>query len=458
MKSKMPVLFSEPAVSELGRVEQMTDIRSAIGSILRFPAYKIAYPAVVNEALGQLYMECNRAFGPLVEANREWTTDYQYCVGADGQPVNYLVQIDMVGLSQVFLDAAVGMSVDDVRELLRGVIFEIENSLAMYQILERTFSYGGSSTAFSKCFRASLEEIRVAHGKPIALLAVTEEKYEAMARFEFGVEDGTVSDALVRELSGFDRFFGPNEFRDYLAANGGEFGFLLYVRSSDPVQKMKKPDTIVNHPLLNDPDLRRVIKANTLTFNVDAPGMEYSSRINDTKGYMAPMGMAFEIAAEDDLLSDQLQAHLRAGNPFDQFVGSRLSPDFSAYLRDRGVDPDSVGSGEAWLRFKPMKGAYGCYGHRRGALTDGKLRGRIRRELSARGSYVVQPEMHMPVVVNTTDGQAYQYIDRNILAFADGRPMFLCGFRGLMPADSHEAQQGRIHGNAATIWAEITGP
>jgi hypothetical protein len=72
-----------------------------------------------------------------------------------------------------------------VTELRKGM-FEIENSLAMYGLLNDIFSKEGKMSYFKERFGASLDMLRQKHGKKIALLAVTEEKYKAMRESEFG--------------------------------------------------------------------------------------------------------------------------------------------------------------------------------------------------------------------------------------------------------------------------------
>ena len=443
--------------ADLGSLEVRTDIRSSIGPFYTLPGYQTTYPAVVVQALAELYAEYNLAFCELVKANREWDTDYQFMFCSSGNPINFGVQIDMTGLPQGFLDAASDMSVDEVREVLRRGIFEIENSLAMYQLIERICAPAAEESFFKQRFRASLEQLRTRFDKPIALLAVTEQKHAAMLESEFGKQPGeSLSDEEVRALSGFDCLFGPEEFRAHVAENSGKCDYLLYVRSSDPVDKLKKPNIEVDHPLLGDDEMRCVIKANAVTFNVDDPTMSPARRINDTKGYMAPMGMAFEIEATTDLYSVEFVAHLDAHGLYQEFEGARLSPEFAAYLVCNGVDPKQIETGEVHLRAKPIQGTYGCYGHVTGSLTDGKrFRGELRRQMRKRGAYVIQPEMQIPSIVNTTDGAEFQYIDRNFFAFTNGHPVFLGGFRSMMPVDSAEAKKGRIHGNCSTVWAEI---
>lgn len=447
------------AVAELGHVVQRTDIKSSIGPFLCLPHYKIRYPKTVIKALGELYGEYNRAFIPLLERNKEWETDYRCCM-QDGLPLNFAIQIDMVGLPDGFLQAAADMPSNALREILRRRIFEIENSLAMYQLMEKAFSCVGESH-FKRCFRASLHNLRKRFRKPIALLAVTEEKYAAMRASEFGKtgteDEEPLSDEEILDLSGFDAFFGPEAFKRYLESTGGLCEYLLYARTSDPVAKLKNPDLKVEHPLLQDPAIRRIIKAHTLTFNIDAPDMDSARRINDTKEYQPLMDMAFPVSAQADLFSPEFGEHLYPGKPYADFTGERLSTGFADFLKRREVDPKEVESGAAAIRCKPAKCAYGCYGHVTGILPNNRFRIELRRNLRRReGGYVIQPEMAMPRIANASNGVEYTYIDRNYFAFTDGHPRFMGGFRSLMPVDSSETRNGRNHGNRATVWAEIT--
>ncbi len=450
------------AQQELGVVAEKTDIQTSIGPFKFLPDYRITYPRIIIRALGELYEEYNKNFIPLAEANMEWKTDYQYCYRIKGlTPINFAVQVDMVGLPDSFLQIAEDeeISQEEIREILRMRIFEIENSLAMYQLLEKIFSSNGQNSFFKINFRSALSKLRKKFQKPIALLAVTEQKHQAMLSSEFGKQAGeSVSDAEVSELSGFDRFFGPDDFRKYLMENKGRCDYLLYARTSDPVSRLKDPSLQVEHPLLGDPEMRKVIKANVLTFNIDSPEMDSSRRINDTKEYQPRMKMAFPISSGADLFSLDFAEFLLGGKKgYATYTGSsRLSSQFRSYLHTCGIDPQTVESGETLLRCKPAKCAYGCYGHVVGSLNDNKFRGELRNNMRQReGGYVVQPEMKTPVIENITNGQAYTYIDRNFLLFTGGKPHFAGGFRSLMPVDCHEAKKHRNHGNGSTVWAEI---
>lgn len=430
-----------PQTAMLGPIIDSQDIKSSLSPFSFLPKYKTIYPPVVIQALGNLFAEYNEAFRPLVAVNREWETDYQYCISADGTPVNAFAQIDMVGLPAGFLVAAASMSEEEVREALRGRIFEIENSIAMYQYLENLFSEGGQDALFKRQFFSSLDRIRQKVGRPIALLAVTDQKFQAMREIEFGKMDGELlTDQEIKGLSGFDRFFGPTEFQKYLADNKGQCDYLLYVRSSDPVAKMKNPEMVVEDTILGDNNLRKIIKANALTFNIDNPSLPMGDRrrINDTKEYLEQIGMAFTAFYGGDLIS-----------------GGRLSVDFETYIRLQGIDPREVEAGRVALRAKPMKGTYGGYGHIRGTLGEAKFRRELRRNLRSRGAYVVQPEMQNPIITNEEDGQTFVYIDRNFFSTDGENYEFMGGERTLIPVGTREAQNNRIHGNSSSVYAEI---
>lgn len=427
-------LLGGDAHQDLGDVRPITGVRTSLdlGKVASNP---IEYPPVVVQALSELFSEYNQQFQQLIHANREFSTDYRYAKDASGNFANSFVQIDMLGLPADFLTRAAQMEPGAVREVLRHSIFEIENSLAMYQLLERALSTSEQSI-FSKQFRLGLDDLRTQHGRPIVLLAVTEEKYQAMRASEFGKVAGEpLSKNEVREMSGFDGLFGPEEFKRHLAKNNGRCECLLYVRASDPPSKLRDPNAVVGSELLEDPRMRQIIKEYAITFNIDAPHQHGSARINDTKGYLHPMKMAFDISRPEELMS----------------TSGELSPAFATHLAEKGIDPGQVLSGEVQLRAKPLRGTYGCYGHIRGPLQH-KFMKKLREEMQGRGDYVVQPEMETPRVTNASDGQTYTYIDRNFMSYTAGEFRFLGGMRTLMLLDSSEARKGRIHGSKESVY------
>lgn len=464
------VLDSEialPAEQDLGLLETRVNIPSTEGP---FVCLEVAenYPESAAQGLVNLYSEYNNAFEPLIEANREWATDYQYCMtGPGGRPVNYGVQIDMVGLPFSFLSQAADLDPNLLGEALRRRgIFEIENSLAGYGILGGMFKREDETSVFDYRFRNHLDAIRGLHNKPIALLAVTDEKYNSMLGFEFGKQPfEEITDREVQAISGFDRLFSPAEFTEYIRNNRGQCDYLLYARTSDPTEKLKKPNTLIDHPLLSNSGMRRIIKANAITFNVDNPDWEAgdSRRINDTKEYMITMRMAYPLGTIEDITSNGFNRFLDSkGKDRSQFDTEGLySPTFKEYLLYAGIKPEDVANGKVPLRLKPKQGTFGCYGHLNGNLSDKRVRQELRQEIKGRGSYLVQPEANVPSIsnINPTDGRTYGYIDRNFFGTINGIDFIaIGGFRNLIARGSKEESKGRYHGSDDTVWQEILIP
>lgn len=428
---------------ELGPPILVQGVNSTVGPFHTFtgPTAKVVYPDVVVRALGVIYAEYRAAFGRLIEANREWATDYQYCEGQH----NFTVQIDMAGLPQWALNELAKLPLDDVVEYLRTVIFELESSIAMYPLLSKMFADASGLSKWGHNWRLTLDSLRQQFGKQIMLLAVTKDKYRAMLETEFGITDGSrPSDELVRELTGFDVFMGPDEFLAYLDDNGGECDYLIFARTSDPPAKLKQPAYMIEHPLLSEPRVREIIKACAITVNVDRPGGLTSQQINDTKAYMPDIGIGFRFSTLEDLQGEE----------------------FARWLAARGHSIKELNEGTILIRCKPVHGT-GSYGHLRGWISGGhrpkKFRDQLRGSLHDRGDYVAQVEVPVSKITNLTDDGSdttYDYIHRLFLAVtvdADGvvRLQWIGGFVNAIPETDHEAMRGRIHGAKSAVWAEI---
>lgn len=418
---------AEAPIVYLGPTILRSDIKSSEGPFQFLPEYKIQYPEIVSRALINLFVEYNSAFTNLARENREWSTDYQYCFTSNGAALNRWVQVDMPGLTDDFLENSTGLNINKVTKYLRGKIFEMENSVAMYQLSLKSFPQNNQPSIFENRWRFSLDGLREKYGRPIALLAVTQEKYQAMRAAEFGKrKNEPLLDIELAELSGFDRFFGPDEFWQYLIENKGNCGYLLYVRSSDPVAKLKNPNLKIESPLLEKQWIRKIIKANSLTFNIDNPAWPLTDprRINDTKAYLTTIEMGYPVTDLNDIQS---------------IANSKSFPE------------------EAIVRAKPMRNSYGCYGHLRGYLKDSQFRRDLKGALRRRGDYILQPEQSIPIITNEADGKTYAYMDR-VFLYTDGVSYgFMGGFRYYMSTETTEFQRGRMHANEETITAEVIG-
>ena len=124
-------------------------------------------------------------------------------------------------------------------------------------------------------------------------------------------------------------------------------------------------------------------------------------------------------------------------------------------MRLLGVNQEEIISGQVQIRAKPMLASYGCYGHIRGSFTDRRLRSRLSRSMRQRGPYVIQPEIDNAIVIDSSSGKKFAFIERNFFSNVAGMTRFLGGERTLMLTESKEAQRGRIHGNETTVTAEV---
>lgn len=402
-------------------------------SFERFEAFEgqLVYPTKLQEALVNLYREYNGAFTRIVNQHREFETDYRFAnSGIGGGANNMAVQIDMQGLPSEFLELAKHKTVEELTEELRNRVFEIENSIAMTNLLQQIGGVNDSSH-FESGWRLTLDQVREKHGKEVALLAVTDAKFNAILATELGLTSRyDVNDALVRSRLGYDRFMSPSDLVTYFnSLNGRESDYLFFVRSSDPVNTLKDPSNSVQ-TILDEDDLRRFIREFALTYNIDNPSIT-ESRINDTKAYLAKIGMAYDVHDISDLDSE----------------------DFTEFLQRRGVDTTT----HFKLRGKPYSGTYGCYGHVRGNATSKKhfLRP-LQEEIKRRGPYVIQPELPQASFHNTVNGLDYNYIHRIFIGTSDGDNFnFIGGFANCLESENMEAKKGRIHGNSSAVWREI---
>lgn len=406
------------SIPEQKAIGQPCTIELGVRKIEFLPDYRVKYPQSVVDALAILFREYNMAFELLVSENREWDTDYQYAFQRPNSPVNIMVQIDMVGLNDEYLKEAQKMDPVRVAQDLSRKIFEIENSIADYGYLK----------AVGVDIRPALNDIREQYGRPIALLATTARKYQEMRIAEFGEPStGAVVDReKVKDLSGFDVFWGPDEFQKYLERNGA-CDYLLYVRSSAPKTQLRNPGVREAQPLLQNAKFRKVIRTNAITFNVDNPSSPLGARgrINDTKLYMPQIGMGYPVYCITDLATSE----------------------FKNFLKE-------IGGEKPVVRAKPALESYGGYGQLRGPINP-QFMSDLNLAMKMRGPYILQNEKPNTRIIDE-NGTEFVYIDRNYLGWSKGNIIFLGGERTLMPAYSQEARSGRVHANDEAILANIS--
>lgn len=447
---------------DLGKVD-IKNIETILsdGKYERYFEYKIKYPSIIVKSLVDLYQEYNNAFKVLIEKNREWETDYQYCLDENNSPINYGIQIDMIALPEEFINYCQDKNPPKnvIKEVLRHKIFELENSLAMYDLSQSIFEDSEKKSNIRTGFREMLDAIRKKTGKKIILLAVTEGKFYGMLSTEFGkTEKGILKEEEVQKRTGFDNFWGPDDFLQHLRENKGNCNVLLYVRSSDSIEKLKKPDLKIPNPLLEDEGIRKQIKANTITLNIDNPtDNNYSHKINDTKEYMLYMDMCFLCNSKEDILHEKYLQYLQLSKSKNQYQGPYFNDKFVQYLLKNNISLEQIQKGNVILRAKPEKGTYGCYGHARGKVTDAdKFRKPFFDGLKKRGNYVIQVEMPVLKIKNNQTDETFISMDRNFLTTGKNGEIHFCGLRFLEDESSPEAKKGNIHGSKYMRVAEIS--
>ena len=407
------------------RIDERAEVRRDAGGALAvrsFPHLRIEYPPSAVEALLALFAEYSDAFDTLLDRHCTDPDDY-LPTRVDGarRGANPIVQIDMRGLDATALAALSRLDARGARDLVRGGVFEIENSWAGYWVSDRAGARRRRSR-YSIMSRALLDGLRARHGRPIALAATTEPKYRSVLAAELGRDaDAAPSAREVRELTGFDLVVGPAELAALLLEDDPG-GPLFYVRASaTPDQLRGDPGCGARAPsVLEDPELRRRLRRRSLSLNLDDPtlGPRDPARINDSKAYLERMGLGRVVDSESALVE---------------------APGFERTER---------------LRVKPLLGAYGCYGHASGAWSEKRFRNGFRAALARWGSLVVQPELAPPVAV-AVDGARLVYMDRVFVGHVRGRAEFLGGHRLFLPADDPEARKGRLHVTPGAALAEI---
>lgn len=459
-------IFSVKNIPSLSKTE---DGRLQSAEFRRFEN-PIVYPREVVEALRIILNEYTESFDQVVRL-RQGSGVYQPA-NFDGQYNNFGYQIDMIGLSLEEMEKFQRLDPQEIAKILRGRIFEIENSLAMYNLMSGIFSVSedySHKSFFGTNLDSAISAWEEFYGKPLVLGTVTEGKFSAMLLSEFGLENpSSLTSQLVRERSGFSGFVGPEELKR-LIESGKINNVLLYMRTSYPTSFLKKPDKRVEIPLLEDESLIKALRERAITFNVDdnkeVMGI-FENMPNIRFIYDPNLGILFEFNGETyspSILNDTKEPLIRMG-----LVYPLTSPDElltqEEYIDDRGKKRIRVilnqeitnNLGTTQLRAKPAWLHYGGYGHVGGDFSkDDELRHELRRQMKKRGMYVLQPEL-----------SPYQFNHNNILYSAIHRVFFaydpqkreyrfVGGLFNALPINSVEAQKGRIHGNGQAVWGQI---
>ena len=503
----------EPDVMDLGPKKKLEPRYVGDKSPFALRELSVEYPKALNEAYEILAEEHDAAFMRIVEKYKEWTTDYQFAKNSFG------FQIDGRAFSERFLKYVADKKPEDIAKFLKiAVVFEVENNIAAYDLNSRLWPYGTRN----ETWHGGLEGVRGKTGKKIALLASSEEKYNALLRSELGLEpeDNLPSEEEIRLRTGFDAVWGPeqlighfNNQRDKVVDGVVDSDYLFFGRTSRTTEWLKDPNhTVVKEPFLEDPILRRYVRAFAITHNFDNPALSLGDpRIfTDTKAALCAIGGAYRVTGLQDIYSQEfldflkqkkylidngkihidrlilqgeqtekleklkqkakkkiegeltVEAIKKIEHSLERYIfniprAAMLSQNFQVYLRSRGIDPKSVADGTQKMRVKPEQRSYGAYGHERGSLTQLSFKDKLKKGPTIGGHFVIQPEMENYEVIDQNTGRSYLAIDRVFFVRGnDGRLERMEGVRVYMPKDSSEGRKNNVHAGEFTLDAPIS--
>jgi len=404
------------------------------------------YPGNVKLALADIYSDYVKEYQRLVELS--WNT-YPMSLNKEGIFYIPFIQIDMVYLPENFLQAAKNSTPQALKAVLKPFIFEIESSIAYYELLS---SIGSNNTSernwFANWLQKQLDQVRQDTGKKVSLLVTSQSKYQSVKELEFGVAAlAPLVDQRVREKSWFDSLIWPDEFIDYFRMKLSDT--LFYVRASSDANELKSPNNEATKNILEDEEYRNFIRQNSITTNIDNPNTPFP--INDTKKYMKNMGLWFFFNSVDSIISEEALDYIQRWKDFSKFTGKLYTQELEQYLLAIWVDVDTIKKGELTFRCKPVEWSYGAYGHVRLRIQDAKSRKKLREAMLSRWQYILQVEHQAPLILNTSNRKLYKWIDRIFMSMdREWNIKFMQWFINIIPADNDEAKKNNIH------WSRLT--
>lgn len=464
-----------PQITDIGQTIQLSPMYEGETPPLSLREYVVEYPNSLIEGYKIACEQYDQQFMKLVRRHKIWETDYQY------SPFTLAFQVDGPAYPDDFLKKAQFMSPTTLADFITKRVFEFEANIAAYGLNGRLWPDGTTN----QTWQGALEIVRQRTGKQIAVLAGNEQKLDEMIVYEMGITRDQyqyISSEVVRSLTGFDAFLGPNDLVNlYKEYQGNYCPYVLFGRTSRPKSWLKNPTSYVDEGLLAQPEILRYIRAHAITHNFDDPTLSsnHPNILMDSKEALLGVGAGYLVAQPQDIYSEEFLHYLlnngiivediaegtlssskknKLGGLLLNFPPANLlSGSLGRHLQERGVDPALVSTGEKKVRAKPLKQHYGIYGHETGSLNRAKFLNKIMEQMRARGDYILQPEFaNLHIVDSANPNDAYVAIDRVFFVRgADGKlhPMESC--RSLMPANSLEGKKNNVHEGSHTRCARI---
>lgn len=415
------------------------------------------YPDSIKVALWILFGRYAREFKNLVNITKDSLTSYQYCYTSGWDLMIPFTQFDITFLPEEFMKRMENIDPMILAEVLSPFIFEIESSIAYYELLSSITQVWNEVTSFGQGLREQLNMIRLKTWKKIILLATSNKKFQSIKELEFGVPWISQLDSkIIMQKSWFDGLFWPDDFVSYFNSLDWWIGsdVIFYVRASTDASELKEGWEKSSN-LLENELYRQFIKDNTITANIDAPMSDFP--INDTKKYMKNMSLGYSFNSLDEVISSEAMERIISGKNLDTFSGNFYTNELEQYLLAIWIDADIISSWKLTFRCKPMEGSYGAYGHVRLRIQDTKSRKKLKDAMRWWKSYVLQVEIPAVLIKNSATNEEFRAIDRVFMSMdGEGNVRFLEGFINAIPADNDEALKNNIHGSKLTQYGKIS--
>lgn len=338
----------------------------------------ILYPPQILEVLKELFQEYTQVFSRLVQNK---TKEGNYCLSWQ----NCFIQIDMAGLPSDFLDMVKQgiFSHQELKEILRKSIFEMENSLAAYSLLRSLWD--SQENQFWSVMNETLWNIRDEFRSAVVLATLTDEKHAGVLHFDAGIpKDFWWNIQLeIQKNTWFDDVFSP---QDLVTAYKENSQVILYTRASLDRIWLANPNASTRSWMLDDIEFRKFLRAKSLTYNIDTPD-DAENRLNDTKEYMPDIGMGYIISDIWDIISQDYQAYLSRNKAHEVFDKEIFTDAMKNFLSQQWLSSEEIESGQGELQCKPLLDTYGGYGQVAWSIRDGNMRSKLTKEMKKRKIY-----------------------------------------------------------------------
>ena len=360
-------------------------------------------------------------------------------------------------MSQTFLNEIRDFSADDIANILAPFIFEYESSIARYPLL-----FWINNNDFKKWFIKNLDEIREKTWKKIILLATTKSKLESIQEEEFWIKKWeNIDSKYIKENSWFDNLWWPKELEHYYnnIEKWEESNYIFFTRASIDTEWLKNQNKKEKSEILENDDLRKFLKENTITINIDNPNDKNTIPVNDTKEYMEDLWLWYFFTNINEIFSEELIEYLKTkewrAKGFSWFKWYFYKENLKNFLISSWVNEDELKTWKVIFRFKPVYESYWAYSQLASNLNTSKERKKL-ENISDWKKFLLQLERPTKKIINENTWKEYLAIHR-LFPYSDkeGEIYFNKSIINLMPINEKQKNTPTVHWGKTAEWWEI---